>query len=57
MVCLEDSMRQTEPLGSDHKYVVVVGAGVWLFQNISRRSTPLCSRAKVGLDDQDGYRQ
>jgi hypothetical protein len=50
-------MRQTEPLGSDHIYVVVVGAGVWLFQNISRRSTPLCSRAKVGLDDQDGYRQ
>jgi hypothetical protein len=42
-------MRQTEPLGSDHIYVVVVGAGVWLFQNISRRSTPPVLKSESGV--------
>lgn len=33
--------------------VVVVRAGVWMFQNLSRQSTPLRSRVKVGVDDGD----
>lgn len=33
--------------------VVVVRAGVWMFQNLSRQSTPLRSRVNVGVDDGD----
>lgn len=48
-------MRQTEPLAGI-VCIMEVGAGVWMFQNISRRSISLCPRVKVGLDDGDCYR-